>query len=124
MATERVTVTLPRELVRRVDRLVRDRGRFIVEAVRHELERRQQALQRSLAHPHPESVELAGADLEGWLASADPGDIELLDDSMGREVRRGPDDGWVELPVPPSIFSHAANPRRQPYGRPRVTAQG
>ncbi len=37
---ERVTVTMPAELVAGVDRYERNRSRFITEAVRHELKRR------------------------------------------------------------------------------------
>ena len=55
MASERVTVTLPQELVEEIDRCERNRSRFIAEAVAHELAlRRRQGLLRSVANPHPE----------------------------------------------------------------------
>jgi metal-responsive CopG/Arc/MetJ family transcriptional regulator len=38
--TERVTVTLPVELVENIDRYERNRSRFIAEAVEHEFGRR------------------------------------------------------------------------------------
>ena len=38
--TERVTVTMPGELVAGIDRIEGNRSRFIAEAVRHELQRR------------------------------------------------------------------------------------
>ena len=53
--TERVTVTLSVELVRDIDRFERSRGRFITEAVEHELIRRRRAelLQSLASPPHP-----------------------------------------------------------------------
>jgi hypothetical protein len=58
--TERVTVTLPVELVESIDRFERNRSRFIAEAVAHELvRRRRDGLLRSLKNPHPEAAELA-----------------------------------------------------------------
>ncbi len=54
MANERVTITLPAGLVEEVDRLDRNRSRFIKEAVRQEPHRRRRkALRQSLRHPHP-----------------------------------------------------------------------
>ena len=51
---ERVTVTMPSELVAGIDRIVANRSRFIAEAVRHELQRRQRLeLLRSLEFPIP-----------------------------------------------------------------------
>ena len=38
--TERVTVTLPGEVVQEVDRREQNRSRFVLDAIRHELERR------------------------------------------------------------------------------------
>ena len=68
--TERVTVTLPVELVHSIDRLERNRSRFITEAVEHELSRRRrEGLLRSLENPHPEAVELAETGLAEWGAS-------------------------------------------------------
>ncbi len=56
---ERVTVTLPDELVRDIDRREKNRSKFIAEAVRSELDRRRRAeLHRSLENPHSESLEL------------------------------------------------------------------
>jgi Arc/MetJ-type ribon-helix-helix transcriptional regulator len=58
---ERVTVTLPNDLVRDIDRREKNRSKFVAEAVRHELDRRRRKeLGRSLQNPHPESAELAG----------------------------------------------------------------
>ena len=53
---ERVTVTMPAELVAEIDRIESNRSRFIAEAVRHELQRR---LRLELQSPHPESLATA-----------------------------------------------------------------
>ena len=54
---DRVTITLPSELVREMERREKNRSKFIAEAVRNELERRRRdELHRSLANPHPESA--------------------------------------------------------------------
>jgi metal-responsive CopG/Arc/MetJ family transcriptional regulator len=52
---ERVTVTLPKDLVRDIDRREKNRSRFIAEAVHRELDRRRrEELRRSLENPHAE----------------------------------------------------------------------
>ena len=95
---DRVTVTLPSDLVRDIDRREKNRSKFVAEAVRHELDRRRRAeLQRSLKNPHPEGAELAREGLEEWPHEM-PGDAadELLDSAAGREVRWVPGAGWIE----------------------------
>ena len=70
---DRVTVTLPNDLVRDIDRREKKRSKFVAEAVRNELDRRRRAeLRRSLDNPHPESAELAGQGLEEWTRAACP----------------------------------------------------
>jgi Arc/MetJ-type ribon-helix-helix transcriptional regulator len=60
MPNERVTVTLPADVVEDIDGLERNRSKFIKEAVRREIKRRRrERLRRSLQHPHLESRELA-----------------------------------------------------------------
>jgi len=89
--TERVTVTLPVELVESIDRFERNRSRFITEAVEHELDRRRRdGLLRSLKNPHPEAAELAETGLADWGASLPEGDEGLVDVNGGKPVR------WVE----------------------------
>lgn len=96
--TERVTVTLPIDLIEGIDRLERNRSRFITEAVENELvRRRREGLLRSLASPHPESAGLAEAGLADWGASLPDGDEGLVDDSSGRPVRWVEGQGWVEV---------------------------
>jgi hypothetical protein len=97
MATrERVTVTLRTDLLDRIDRLERNRSRFIAEAVEHELARRRRdELARSLRNPH---VEAADVGLEDWTATLPPEDEELLDIDAGKPVRWVEGEGWVEEP--------------------------
>lgn len=96
--SERVTVTLPTELVQDIDRLENNRSRFVLEAVRHELKRRRRKeLKRSLHNPHPESEQLAEAGFDDWasrLPDEDAGD--LVDLQAGTPVRWIPGEGWVE----------------------------
>jgi hypothetical protein len=92
-----MTVTLPIELLQGIDRLARNRSRFIAEAVEHELvRRRREGLLRSLASPHPEAAELAETGLADWGASLPAGDESLVDESAGMSVRWAPGQGWVE----------------------------
>jgi metal-responsive CopG/Arc/MetJ family transcriptional regulator len=68
---ERVTVTLPSDLVRDIDRREKNRSKFIQEAARRELERRRRdELARSLRSPHSDTAELAEAGFEETQRSA------------------------------------------------------
>jgi Arc/MetJ-type ribon-helix-helix transcriptional regulator len=93
-----VTVTLPNDLVRDIDRREKNRSKFVAEAVRRELDRRRRAeLHRSLRNPHPESVELAEQGLEEWTSGLPEEDTEaLVDGSAGKPIRWVPGEGWVE----------------------------
>jgi len=95
---ERVTVTLPAEVVRGIDRLEKNRSKFVLEAVRHELHRRRrEELQRSLRRPHPESEQLAEAGFGEWAGSLPAEDAaDLVDAAAGKPVRWVPGEGWVE----------------------------
>ena len=94
--TERVTVTLAADLVERIDRLERNRSRFIAEAVGHELERRrQEALFHSIRSPHAETVALIDTGLGDWV-SALPGDEGLVDLAAGTPVRWVEGQGWTK----------------------------
>lgn len=95
---ERVTVTLPDDLIRDIDRREKNRSKFVAEAVRRELDRRRREdLRRSLQNPHPESTELAEQGLEEWSRSLPEEDVEaLLDSRAGRAVRWVPGEGWVK----------------------------
>lgn len=95
---ERVTVTLPIDLVRDIDRREKDRSGFVAEAVRHELDRLRRAeLRRSLQNPHPESAKLAEQGLEEWTRGLPDEDTEaLVDSSTGKPVRWVSGEGWME----------------------------
>jgi hypothetical protein len=76
-SVDRVTVTLP-------DNLVREIGR-------------REELRRSLHNPHPESADLAEQGLEEWTRGLPEEDTEaLVDSSAGKPVRWVPGEGWVE----------------------------
>lgn len=99
MATERVTVTLPKDLVEGIDRLERNRSRFVAEAVSQELARRRRAgLLASIARPHSESLEVAEAGLEEWGAALPLDADGLLDPAAGRRVRWVEGKGWTRDP--------------------------
>jgi len=92
--TARVTVTLAAQLVEDIDRLERNRSRFIAEAVEHELTRRRQAaLLKSIASPHAETVALVDTGLADWLADL-PADEGLVDVDAGTPVRWVEGKGW------------------------------
>jgi post-segregation antitoxin (ccd killing protein) len=97
-AVDRVTVTLPSDLVRDVDLREKNRSKFVAEAVRNELARRRRDdLQRSLRHPHPDSAALAELGLEEWMRSLPEEDAQaLVDGSAGQPVRWVSGHGWVE----------------------------
>jgi Arc/MetJ-type ribon-helix-helix transcriptional regulator len=95
---ERVTVTLPDNLVRDIGRREKNRSKFVAEAVRRELDRRRRTeLRRSLQNPHTESTELADQGLGQWSHGLpEEGAEALVDRSAGRAVRWIPGEGWVE----------------------------
>jgi hypothetical protein len=100
MASERVTVTLPQELVDGIDRYEHNRSRFVAEAVAHELAlRRRQGLLRSVANPHPEAALLAEEGLVEWGAGLPADDDGLLDASAGKPVRWIEGKGWSGGPA-------------------------
>jgi hypothetical protein len=94
--TERVTVTLSADLVEGIDRLERNRSRFIAEAVEHELtRRRREALLSSVRNPHPETADPVDARLGEWTADL-PDDEGLVDATGGTAVRWVEGQGWVK----------------------------
>ena len=95
---ERVTVTLPNDLVTDIDRREKNRSKFVADAVRHEIDRRRRKeLLRSLHNPHAESVEFADEGLEAWTRSMPGDDTEaLVDSTTGTAVRWVSGEGWVE----------------------------
>ncbi len=94
--TERVTVTLAADLVESIDRLERNRSRFIAEAVKHELaRRRQEALQHSIRSPHTDTVALIDTGLGDWVSDL-PADEGLVDLAAGTPVRWVEGQGWTK----------------------------
>lgn len=95
-ANERVTVTLPADLVRDIDRIEKNRSKFLQEAARHELERRRcELLARSLQSPHPETAELAEAGFQDWASSLPDEDAAgLVNLRGGTKVRWVLGEGW------------------------------
>jgi len=99
MATiERVTVSLPGDLLRDIDRWENNRSKFVAEAVRRELDRRRRSeLRRSLQNPHPESADLAERGLDDWSRGLPAEDTEsLLDNRVAKSIRWVPGEGWRE----------------------------
>lgn len=98
MANEVVTVSLPADVVRDIDRTEGDRSRFLEEAARHELKRRRRVwLRQSLRNPHAETGEIAEAGLGDWAASLPDEDATgLVDLEAGVEVRWRPGEGWTQ----------------------------
>ena len=98
MASERVTITLPAEMLQEIDGREPNRSRFVQQAVARELERlRQQELQRSLDNPHADSEAVAESGFSEWADLAAHGDQELLDPAAGKEIRWDADRGWIEV---------------------------
>jgi hypothetical protein len=96
MSAERVTVTLPAEVVEEIDRAERNRSKFILAAVRRELaRRRREDLRRSLRSPHPETSEVAEAGLAEWGSNLRDS-AGLVDARAGAAVRWVAGRGWVE----------------------------
>jgi hypothetical protein len=94
--TERVTVTLSAELVDGIDRLERNRSRFIAEAVEHELaRRRRKSLLDSISKPHPETADAVNNGLGDWTTDL-PDEDGLVDVAGGTAVRWVEGQGWVK----------------------------
>ena len=89
--TERVTVTLPVEMLQEIDRCETNRSRFVLEAVQREVERRRrEKLLLSLENPHGESIEMEAIGLSEWGEESGL----LLDSAAGTPIRWSPGKGW------------------------------
>ena len=94
--TARVTVTLAADLVDGIDRVERNRSRFIAEAVQHELTRRRHmALLKSIHSPHVDTVALVDTGLADWVSDL-PADEGLVDVDAGTPVRWVEGQGWTK----------------------------
>lgn len=93
---ERVTVSLAADLLGEIDRLERNRSRFIAEAVQHELARRRRnALAQSIGSPHRETTDLVDMGLADWTHDVRE-DEGLIDPGSGTAVRWVEGQGWIE----------------------------
>ncbi len=93
--TERVTVTLPSNLLAGIDRFEQNRSRFITQAVEHELEhRRREELLHSVSSPHPSGDHLSELGTGDWLPDLVEDAAELVDLAGGTPVRWVSGDGW------------------------------
>jgi Arc/MetJ-type ribon-helix-helix transcriptional regulator len=94
---ERVTVTLPEQVVRDIERQEHNRSKFILQAVQNELERRRiEGLQRSLSTPHPDSEYVDQAGIVEWIDKMHEGDEDLVNIKTGESVRWIPGKGWTK----------------------------
>ncbi len=92
-------MTLPADLVDQIDKIERNRSRFIAEAVEHELaQRRRDALRDSVLNPHPETSGLVDTGLGKWMSDL-PSDEALVDPGGGTAVRWTEGQGWTEEPA-------------------------
>lgn len=118
-STTRVTVALPRRLVERIDRLDGNRGRFIAEAIEHELAARgRAALLQSLARPNLETAFLVETKLVDWLADLPTGE-SLVDPTAGTPVRWTDGQGWTREPEPAVASGGDTAAERPGRTRPR-----
>ena len=89
-------MTLAADLVEGIDRIERNRSRFIAEAVQHELiRRRQAALLQSIHNPHADTVALVDTGLADWVSDL-PADDGLVDVAAGTPVRWVEGQGWTK----------------------------
>jgi hypothetical protein len=96
MPNARVTVTLPSDILRAIDREELNRSRFVLKAVTHELDRRRtEQLRQSLNQPHPESLEMAEAGFATWGEGLSDDAADLIAPGAGEGVRWTYDHGWV-----------------------------
>jgi hypothetical protein len=98
MPTGRVTITLPEDVLKDIDRAATNRSAFILEAVRKELRRRRRArLRESLDNPHPESLMVAESGFDAWAGALPEEDLSgLVDGKTLKPVRWVEGKGWVE----------------------------
>ena len=95
---DRVTVTLPNDLVREIDRREKNRSKFIAEAVRNELDRRRRdELTGRWTTPTPRVLNSPSRDLRSGRA-AYPRKMPRHSSTVnaGRPIRWVSGEGWVE----------------------------
>ena len=87
-----------RWFARSTARVEKNRSRFVLRAVKRELERRRRAeLRRSLQSPHAESEEFTESGFDEWARSLPEQDAcTLVDPSSGTAVSWVQGQGWLE----------------------------
>jgi len=101
MPASRITITLREDLVARIDRLERNRSRFIADAVERELHRRlRDELRRSLDAPHPESLDVAEEGLPAYGDALPSEPTDLVDPAEGVRVTWRDGAGWSRAEEP------------------------
>jgi predicted transcriptional regulator len=101
MPTTRITITLSDALVDRIDRLERNRSRFIAGAVERELHRRvREELRRSLDAPHPEGLEVVELGMAPYRDALPAEPTDLIDPSAGLRVAWRGGEGWCPVDEP------------------------
>ena len=99
MSIERVTISLPVELVESIDTMESNRSRFVAIAVRNELVRRRRAqLLDSLDNPHPDATELTMLGLDDWDSGLPPVEEGINLHDAGKRVRWAENLGWMAEP--------------------------
>ena len=99
MGLERVTVTLPAELVEAIDGIEHNRSRFVAVAVRNEiLRRRREQFVVSLDNGHPDSGELTVLGLDDWATGYPPDEERIVERDAGDRVRWKECHGWFREP--------------------------
>ena len=101
MTASRITITLPADLVERIDQAAPNRSRFIAQAVERELHRRlREALRHSLDAPHEEGRQVAELGLAGY-GDALPEDVpELMDPAAAVDLAWHEGEGWRSVGDP------------------------
>ena len=96
MPTSRITITLPGDLVERIDQVAANRSSFLAAAAERELHRRlREGLRRSLDAPATESAELAEQGLTVYRDALEDDVADRVDPSGGVEVVWREDAGWL-----------------------------
>ncbi len=94
MQNSRITITIPRSVVKEIDSQESNRSRFVLDAVLAELARRKrEELRVSLRNPHSESFVDEGA-FEDW-EHLDDDAAELVDPDAGLAVEWVSGEGWT-----------------------------
>jgi post-segregation antitoxin (ccd killing protein) len=97
MGCERVTVTLPIELIEQIDRIERNRSKFVAVAIRNELSRRQlEHFRASLDNAHCDAAELTELGLDDWATGYPPETEGIAERNAGSRVRWIEPHGWFK----------------------------